>query len=133
MLILLLAFVQWLCFVACQPVLTAQPYTAGNLSHEIVTFDIKAVVEAAVPLSRKLLGLSIEFVLLSRFIISRMTNDGSSDSAISPLILVMLTSLTPSPSSFCKTSKIVQEILQEYALEATHKTEPGIVTTAPPP
>lgn len=39
-------------------------FTPAQLSHEVVSFDERLAAEAATPLNRQLLGLSIEFVSL---------------------------------------------------------------------
>jgi hypothetical protein len=48
--------------VFCQVIFLTTP--PANITHEVVTFDRRAVAEAAAPLSRDLLGLSIELVTL---------------------------------------------------------------------
>ena len=67
---LLFAIVQWLPLAFCLSTssTTQLTFTPAQLSHEVVTFDKRATAEAASPLNRQLLGLSIEFVLPSKFL-----------------------------------------------------------------
>ncbi|KAH8590030.1 hypothetical protein B0O99DRAFT_522066 [Bisporella sp. PMI_857] len=67
---ILCAFFQ--CFILASYVSSSSSlrpiFNATQLTHEIVTFDTQAVRDAAVPFSRSLLGLSIEFCYITTYL-----------------------------------------------------------------